>query len=131
MSEYLVWDPALRIGVPQIDTEHKELVDIANEVLMIKNPASEIDRVRSALHRLREYTQTHFTNEEAYMSSVQYDGLAEHQTKHAAIIQDMNALLKESSGIEDLVARLSQFMKQWVLKHITEDDMKLKPPTAE
>lgn len=128
MSE-LVWKSGYSIGHFQIDNEHKELISLANKVIRFSNAGEDIDRIRSALKALREYTIIHFRNEENYMERIGYKAIAQHKQRHADLIERLNKVITQNKSADDLVHGLKRLMIAWVIEHIIHEDQRLAEST--
>jgi len=120
----LAWKDEYCIGNETIDAEHKRLFDIANEILNINNPLMETPRISLLVKELYGYMREHFEHEEAHMESISFDEIEEHKTMHRSIVIEMNDVLKMSKDYMQLDNLLVILMKEWVLKHIAEEDVK-------
>ena len=119
------WKQEYSVGDEKIDSEHKWLLSLANEVLGFYRFEADVDKIKAAVVSLYNYAKTHFKNEEAYMKKIGYNGLAVHQQLHAAIVNEMNKIMRQSETIDVLVYKLKRLMNNWVLKHILVDDKKI------
>ena len=66
--------PEYYIGIDMIDQEHKQLFDYASEayeLLQEEFTPDKYDKIDAILEKLRDYTVKHFSDEEAYMESMQ------------------------------------------------------------
>ena len=131
MTERLVWNDSLKIGHAVIDEDHRRLVAIANDVIGVKDPARELDTLKKAIHALADYMKGHFDREEAYQAAIGFKQADEHKAKHQAIIAEMNAMLRTSRDMVVLRDKLISLVKTWVMAHIVQEDMKMKPAVYE
>lgn len=122
----LLWNKDFEIGNRFVDSEHKILVELANEIID-KNFDSILDFKRSYLE-LMEYTSFHFANEERMMREMNYAGLQEQQRQHEEIVHQMRSLLTETKSLGSLHSHLTVLLKKWVITHIEQEDRKLKEP---
>ena len=70
-KNYIKWDSKFELGIPTIDEQHKNLVQLCNnfyqEILQQSNkPAFECS-FSNTLHECVEYVKTHFRDEETYI----------------------------------------------------------------
>ena len=68
--------PEYYIGIDMIDEEHKQLfkyADEAYELLHNEFTPDKYDRIDIILENLRNYTVKHFSDEEQYMESINYN----------------------------------------------------------
>ncbi|HEX7156282.1 MAG TPA: bacteriohemerythrin [Burkholderiaceae bacterium] len=120
----LSWRDDYRIGVKEIDTEHKYLFDLINEVHDAQTNAHERKDVLNALTRLVAYAERHFTREEAMMAAQTYPKLDRHRELHERLyssIFDLNEKLQ--SGARQVDAEVLKFLKNWLVDHILHEDM--------
>ena len=127
MTDLLVWNAEYCIGEDTIDAEHQNLFHLANAVFKVKLSESKIDNIGPLIHKLYEYMKYHFDHEEEFMDAIGFTEADFHKTKHSEIIAEMNAMLKSSHQISVLADKLAAMMVKWVLKHILEEDIKIKP----
>lgn len=124
--ELLEWKEEYRIGNDVIDEEHHRLFVMANEILQIRNPQNEMEKIRRLIHSLYDYMKNHFSHEEAYMAQLKFSGIVTHKIKHSQIIDEMTRIMKETHRITAFYEKLKEMMVGWVLRHIIEEDMKIK-----
>ena len=82
----IVWKPSFAIGIPVIDAEHKQLVELCNELykaIMSNKNSERKDVVRIALKECADYVRTHFANEEKLMQVCGYKDFEAHKRTHA------------------------------------------------
>ncbi len=126
MPERMKWTKDCRLGIDQIDSQHRLLFAIANELIDFENPAEEAPEFKFLLNHLRQYVNEHFKNEEKFMQDIQYPDLDEHIQKHQVIIEEINGLLKGVKSLDELKDRLEIQMNKWIKEHILTEDKKLQ-----
>jgi hemerythrin len=125
----IFWTPAMETGIHQIDTQHRELVNIINEM----NSAHTNDQSSSALNeilpRLSIYALFHFAEEEALMSQVaEGTTFAElHEQEHQAFVEEIKRLVgsRGQQSDEELAEVLTLYLSDWLVLHITGTDRAL------
>lgn len=120
------WNDELSLGVEKIDTQHKELIELTNDVLEALKGEDASRVITAAVSRLRDYTVHHFSSEEELMREVHYPKRVEHIQEHArfkAEVKDMQRDIYEKR-IPD-AKEFKQFMAQWLLGHILSFDREL------
>ena len=116
----IVWNDALLIGNRPVDMQHKRLIKIIQSI-----PEFSTSRDEDVLAEALQYAAEHFSDEEAYMSEIQYPELATHRTKHKTLTRILMAYAKDyEKGKTDLYA-FKQFMFRWVRDHIMDEDRKI------
>ena len=81
--------PEYYIGIDMIDQEHKQLFDYASEayeLLQEEFTPDKYDKIDAILEKLRDYTVKHFSDEEAYMESIQYKKIFTQKIQHQEFI---------------------------------------------
>jgi hemerythrin len=126
MDTKLPWKDEYCLGHDVIDSEHKKLFSIANQIFAIKEPNMHSKEIKKHIHELYEYMRYHFGHEEEFMAELSFAEIEPHKKKHAEIIEEMNNILKGSKDFNILELRLVYMMQKWVLKHILEEDLKVK-----
>jgi hemerythrin len=94
-------------------------------VIRFSNSGEDVNKIRSALKALREYTIIHFRNEENYMERLGYPAIEQHKACHAELIARLNEVVAENANLKDLVHGLKRLMVVWVIEHIIHEDQKI------
>ena len=86
MSAQFVWKEEFNIGVETIDKEHRQLFEGINDLFLLTQKKSgwiagknSRRACRKGIELIKEHALNHFANEEAYMASIDYDGLELHR----------------------------------------------------
>ena len=123
----IVWSDELSISNLKIDDQHKKLIDIANNLLQaIHNNASKKE-FSTILHDLREYTVSHFNDEEEYMKSIGYPNLNQHVEEHQQIkrkVKDFQHSVFLGENVDKNLLR--EMLKNWLIEHILNCDLQIK-----
>jgi hemerythrin len=122
------WNKSYSVGVQTIDSQHNVLFDIINELhgAMMKGQAHSL--TGSLLRKLLDYTNTHFSAEEAMMTAAKYPGLADHKIKHVELVNQVkDYLARFEKGEVTLNLHLLNFLRDWLTNHIHKVDMEYSP----
>lgn len=120
----LQWSDSLNLGVAEIDNEHKQLLQVANELLDAVAHGRGEDAIERAVAQLREYTVTHFAHEEKYMERIAYPQLQEHVQQHKELTDKVKEFQRARFLQEEVsVDSVKNFLKTWLLEHILVEDM--------
>jgi len=128
----LVWDKTLSVEVPEIDDDHRKLVDLFN--LLNRAVANEESRdyTEALLDELISCTIWHFKHEERLMLKYGYQGLEEHRLEHAELVDSAKALQQKFlSGGSLTSSEDIEFLEHWLTGHIYGADMELGAFLAE
>ena len=125
MAERVVWDDKYLLGIPEIDSQHKKLIEIANELYDIASVSTDKykQEMGTVLKKIVDYTVYHFSNEEQFMQKFGYIGSAAHKTAHDGFIKEVEYHAGKIS-IEDSssAAKFYDFIVVWILNHIAKAD---------
>jgi hemerythrin len=124
---FFAWSDVMSVGIPEVDEQHKTLVDILNRlfVAVVQRESNEI--TIEILDTLVDYTKTHFGLEEKLLQEANYDPaeFAAHQREHRAFIEKIsvtaNKHLIEGKSVS---FEIINFLKHWLQEHILVTDKK-------
>ena len=122
--EFFAWDEHYLTGMASIDEQHRNLIEIINELIRTiahQKTASELNEVFS---RLKAYAEHHFRDEEALMAreGIYADYYSDHCKQH---LQYVNVLERETRSSLNNIANaqnLLTFLGQWLIFHILGSD---------
>ena len=122
------WDQCFVTGLPDIDTQHKRLVEITNQLgnLVMQGPDVSHDDMTAVVQSLSAYASFHFYEEETMMHRVGLNNLqiARHHQDHVNFLKDVEKMYAEVSSDQPDTARLIlKFLTNWLVYHILGVDM--------
>ncbi len=125
------WNPDWTTGVPEIDHQHRQIIDQFNDFsrclsLGESERRSEAGRI---LDFLQFYAQWHFQREEAIMEKYRCPAAEENKLQHAAFLKKFGALYEEWQirGMDPtLVSDTFASLAEWILHHIRGVDTRLR-----
>jgi len=119
------WNTGLSVKVEQLDEQHRELVDIINELHNSMKAGTGRDLLRTTLDRLVSYTSNHFLAEEQLMAIHAYPDAAEHKYAHESLMSQVVELQHMfKSGKTILTLDILLFLRDWLTGHIQVVDKK-------
>lgn len=122
---YIEWSDQLSINNFSVDTEHKNLVNIINNLHEAMGKGEGHKVVGRILEKLVLYTKTHFKNEEKLMEKSGYPGLAVHRTEHQKFVEEIQTLQENfKKGSITITINLLNYLKDWLVDHIQGSDKK-------
>lgn len=90
------WREEFNIGVESIDREHRQLFSIINKLIVMEQEGKDIEwTCKEGIKFFRNHAQTHFSNEEAYMEEIGYEGLQQHKLLHRNFKENMLPVLEQ------------------------------------
>ncbi len=126
-SSFIDWKTVPRVGVPFIDEEHKQLVDIINKIYesVSSGVVSKPDLLRIMME-LFDYTVFHFDNEDKVMNEVGYPQRDDHLKQHDKLQQQVLDFTTSFFEFEvDVRKNLLDVLKSWLVVHIENTDQPL------
>lgn len=116
------WSDAIAVGIPEIDAQHRRLVDLLNALHAVSAGGNHGQTAR-ILRELTDYTVTHFAYEERLLEAVGYPDLAAHRASHAALVARVGDITARfEAGRTKLDAELFTFLRSWLNGHIRGTD---------
>lgn len=117
-------------GIEMIDQQHRRLFQILtdlNELSQNEFLHDKYDAIADLLEELKDYTVKHFQDEERYMKSIQYEGLAAQEEVHQSFIDKIdNINLDETEdGQQEQLEELIDFLANWLIYHIMKMDRQI------
>lgn len=127
--EWVKWESKFELGIPDIDAQHKKLVDLCNKLYvgliecksnLTKNWQSLLSET---IREMADYTKTHLAYEEKLLATTNYDKLAEHKIRHKEFTDKVTEILQNFNAANmQTTVELSQFLREWFLSHIACED---------
>jgi hemerythrin len=124
----LPWSDTYSVKIAAVDSQHKVLVDLMNELhqAMIARKSTEI--LGAVLANLVKYTKSHFAVEEGLMRVNQYPDLLNHKAEHEQFTQTIMGFQGRFQKHEAAMSiEVMDFLKEWLIKHIMGVDKKYVP----
>jgi hemerythrin len=125
---YLNWTPDLSVGIDRIDREHRKIVAFLNELYEAMQAGQGREALGKVLNELLLYTKTHFATEERCMAAHGYPDTEDHKRRHEKMAEKVKALHEQyREGSLTSPIQITNFLKDWLAKHIRETDRKYGP----
>lgn len=127
MGNQLIWEDRYSIGVEQIDKEHKKLFSVLNRMLMYKDQEEKNQwACQEGVKYFKDHAMKHFTEEEAYMASIDYTHFETHRRLHdnfrKKTLPALEKELKQTSYSTDAINHFLGVCAGWLFGHtLTED----------
>lgn len=116
-----------KIGVANIDEQHKKLFELADKAYMLLKDELAVDKYDKIVHileELKEYTMFHFKSEEEYMESINYKRLFTQKIEHEQFIKTLENV--DYSAIDakqdESLVKILNFLNDWLVEHILKTD---------
>lgn len=124
-EKYLELTAKFQTGVPEMDKEHQQLIDLINRMYTIFMHKGKDSEILDILDGLLNYGKTHFADEEAFMERIGTPNLEQHRSIHKALIdQVLEIREKLLSGQLGISMETFKFLQNWLMGHIAGTDLK-------
>lgn len=129
----IAWREAMCVGEPMVDDDHKHLVDLINAFETAIGGKIDHKKVARVLLGLVEYTGEHFAREEELQLAIRYPYHESHRRSHRDVLKKLSEIVAEYTKAPDgpprdrMVRDLATFLKEWLVDHIIQSDLRMKP----
>ena len=127
------WRQEYESGNDSIDTQHRQLLTLANLLFDAAREGREDVVLKQAFDALLIYTRQHFEDEEQLLAERKSTLLQEHQEEHHLLAEEVCDLWEENAmGFADQMGRsLERWVEQRLVPHMIEaDQAALRATTA-
>ncbi len=119
----LTWNDTYSVKVDAMDKQHQKLFELINSFYDEIGKQSQTKLIFDLIAGMKAYTIVHFNEEEQLMQQYNYPGLALHKKEHADFINKVTDLEEKlKSGKMIISFEITNFLKDWIKKHIKESD---------
>lgn len=128
MALLFVWNDSYKTGIEIVDSQHRKLVDLINELYTQMGKGQGNQALAKTLDELVKYTVTHFTAEERLLEKAGYPDLPAHRKVHEDFTNRVKQMQRDvASGKFVMSVSLATFLKEWLSGHILGTDKKYVP----
>jgi len=126
----LIWADYLSVGNGVIDSDHKKLIAAVNSVERAIE-ARNREALSSKFKVLEILMQAHFENEEKIANAANYP-TSEIMIGHRQLMAEIKYMIHklestEGSWPDNLLTMYGRYLNDWMIDHIIEYDMEMKP----
>jgi hemerythrin len=127
----LVWREQLSVGNDVIDSDHRYLIDIINQVEQSLTTRNRQELV-AGLDKLYRYSQQHFSREEKIADAAGYRQLPHLSDAHKELVKQLDQVKQEVDGMtqeyaSETAERLTHLLRRWLIDHVIKEDLLMKP----
>ena len=129
-SELLQWKPVYALGIPSVDLEHREMINLINDCY--ERLGSEVDAepgavaIEQFLGEIHRGIAAHFALEEQLMRKAAYPEYEAHKEDHEELLDEIRTLMDQFvEDAESGVKMLRQRLGHWFGRHFSTFDERL------
>jgi hemerythrin len=120
----LLWSQQFETGNDTVDSQHKKLFEIVNNLAAAVEQNNLETQVTGTLKALEIYAVEHFVAEEELMERSFYPNRTRHHNEHGLFAAELKHLLnRHAQGSATLANAVSSFVGNWLAKHILTEDL--------
>lgn len=120
------WKDSFSVGVAAVDHEHRELIELINDLHAMLGQSAEPGDALAMLGEIFAQISAHFALEEKYMRDTRYAQLAEHKEDHEALLDQLRDIMDRVEDLGEYDAdRLSGELERWFTVHFGTHDARL------
>ena len=121
------WREEFNTGISEVDHEHKEIVDLINELHEAMGEDASQDEIGRFLGDVFSKISSHFALEETVMRKHNYDEYDDHKSDHEKLLDDLRDIMddvEEGTG-ENYKTALAESVRDWFVNHFKTKDARL------
>jgi hemerythrin len=122
------WNDSLSVGVPMIDTQHKELIVAFNDLSDAIEQGTGTTAIKKLLTFLKYYAEWHFEQEESCAAKHRCAIAETNHNAHVRFMDIFSTLQKQyrESGASEAIARSAHTqLADWLVSHIMTIDTQI------
>lgn len=130
MDTQFVWQEEFNIGVDIIDKEHQRLFKIINKLFEFKKEGKNSEfACQEGIKFFKGHAMKHFADEEAYMASIHYEGLAQHKQIHKGFRENtlpaLEQELEQTKYSQEAMEHFLGVCAGWLIGHTLTEDLSI------
>ena len=119
----LEWKDSYSVGVPAVDHEHQELIELLNGLHEALAGGGNVEQVFGDLFRA---ISAHFALEERFMREHGYDQVAQHKADHERLLDELRDIMDDyRADGDDSAGKLAAGVDAWFVNHFKTHDARL------
>lgn len=128
---FFIWKEAFNTNIPVLDRQHRKIFAVLNRLYDAAQTPTDSNSVTQSLSEMHEYADLHFTTEERLMAQYEYPEIETQRNQHIFYREQIARLTGAFDAKDETACKNSlQFLKDWFLDHILQEDLKFGEAVA-
>lgn len=120
------WKEEFSLGIPAIDHEHREMIELINQTYQAVEEGRGGDRIGECLGEIYARISAHFALEERIMRERGYDEYADHKADHERLLDEILDIMDHCEDGRDFdEASFAETLREWFALHFSTRDARL------
>ncbi|MBK8959269.1 MAG: hemerythrin family protein [Proteobacteria bacterium] len=126
MKNFMNWKDSYALGVPEVDRDHRELIEMLNTLHGALLGGAAGEDVHGFLSGVRARVADHFALEERLMQRNAYPEYEVHKRDHERLLADIVDIVDRSRGFDTVAPDLLGVqLEEWFATHFRTHDAQL------
>lgn len=123
----IAWRKEFETGIAEVDHEHRELVELINELHARLGAEATKETVARFLGEVFARISAHFALEETVMRKHRYDEYQAHKAEHETLLDQIRDIMDdyEAGAYTDASQALANAVRDWFVNHFKTKDARL------
>ena len=122
--EAIRWPSDVSTGIEAIDRHYPAMIELLNRIIVARK-SSDRDSLATLIEHFGNATESHFREEEAMMSSIDFEQNSTHREEHRRLLDEFSDLVDDWRSDRISAELLCRFIYRWMLNHIAASDIPL------
>ena len=122
--EAIRWPSDVSTGIEAIDRHYPAMIELLNRIIVARK-SSDRDSLATLIEHFGNATESHFREEEAMMSSIDFEQNSTHREEHQRLLDEFSDLVDDWRSDRISAELLCRFIYRWMLNHIAASDIPL------
>jgi hemerythrin len=124
--QLLQWKPSFALGIPAVDLEHREMIDMINGIYASLGGEHDPDAMEAVLGDIHAGISAHFALEEKLMREASYGEYADHKDSHEDLLDQIRHMMDSYAGDPESGKQILQRrLSDWFGEHFATFDARL------
>lgn len=122
--EAIRWPANVSTGIEAIDQHYPLMIGLLNQIIVARK-SSDRALLASLIEQFGNATEAHFREEEAMMSTIDFEHNSTHREEHRLLLDEFSNLVDDWRSDRISAELLCRFIYRWMLNHIAASDIPL------